>query len=138
MRNLNRIKIIYSKTDGCCHLCHRKLSFTNYGIRGAKGGWHIEHSKAKANGGSDHLNNLFPACIDCNIEKGTNYTRTIRSRNGQTRAPYNQQKKQKIKDENTIIGMIGGGLLGSLLGPGGVVVCSILGGIFGEDLSPKR
>ena len=55
----DRLNLIYDKTHGCCHLCHKKLAFINYGIYGAKGAWHIEHSKAKANGGTDHLNNLY-------------------------------------------------------------------------------
>lgn len=59
----NRLKQIYSKTDGYCHLCHRKLILKNYAKGGIKGGWHIEHSRPKANGGTDHLNNLYAACI---------------------------------------------------------------------------
>jgi 5-methylcytosine-specific restriction endonuclease McrA len=138
MKDIERKQRIYTRTNGYCHICHRKLSFTNYGVNGAKGAWHIEHSIPKAKGGSDHLNNLFAACIICNHEKGTKHTQTIRRRNGITRAPYSKAKKEKIKEENTLMGMIGGGLLGTVFGPGGVIVCTILGGLFGEDLSPKR
>lgn len=133
-----KLEAIYEKTDGFCHLCQRKLCFANYGRRNEKGSWHIEHSIPRAKGGSDHLNNLFPACIVCNYEKGTILTQTIRKRNGVARAPYSKAKKERIKEENTVMGMIGGGLLGTVFGPGGVIVCSILGGLFGEDISPKR
>lgn len=79
-----RIHKIYDKTGGYCHLCNKKLSRTNYGVHGAKGAWHVDHSKAKANGGTHHMNNLFPACISCNIEKGTLHKSTIRKRKGYT------------------------------------------------------
>lgn len=83
-RNMDRERVnrIYDKTGGYCHLCNKKLSRTNYGVHGAKGSWHVDHSKAKANGGTHHLNNLFPACISCNIEKGTLHKSTIRKRKG--------------------------------------------------------
>lgn len=77
-----RIHKIYNKTNGCCHLCNKKLSRSNYGVHGAKGSWHVDHSIAKANGGTDHMNNLFAACIDCNLEKGTLHKTTIRKRKG--------------------------------------------------------
>jgi len=95
MKDLERLKRIYSKTDGYCHLCHGKLSFHNHGKHGMKGAWHVEHSVAKANGGSSHMNNLFPACISCNIIKNTKHTRTIRRTNGVSRAPYSKQKKKR-------------------------------------------
>jgi 5-methylcytosine-specific restriction endonuclease McrA len=36
---------------------------------------HIEHIIPKIHGGSDDLDNLALACIDCNLHKGTNLTR---------------------------------------------------------------
>jgi len=35
---------------------------------------HIEHIIPKIHGGSDDLDNLALACIDCNLHKGTNLT----------------------------------------------------------------
>jgi hypothetical protein len=35
---------------------------------------HVEHIIPKAHGGSDDLDNLALACIDCNLHKGTNLT----------------------------------------------------------------
>ena len=35
---------------------------------------HIEHVIPKVHGGSDDLQNLALACIDCNLHKGTNLT----------------------------------------------------------------
>jgi hypothetical protein len=69
---------IISKTQGRCEYCDKKLSYENYGIRGAWGSWQIDHSKAKARGGQDHLNNLFPACVDCNSKKSDSSARRFR------------------------------------------------------------
>ncbi|HWY37116.1 MAG TPA: HNH endonuclease signature motif containing protein [Bacteroidia bacterium] len=130
-----RLNKIYDKTDGHCHICHKKLSFSKYG---ATGGWEIEHSVARANGGTDHLNNLFAAHISCNREKGTYHTRTARGWNGNTRAPYSKAKKQKIKNSNTATGAVVGGLVGLLLGPVGAAVGAAIGGAIGSNNSPKR
>lgn len=35
---------------------------------------HIEHILPKKHGGSDNINNLALACIDCNLHKGSNLT----------------------------------------------------------------
>lgn len=136
-KDLQRLKNIYDRTDGYCHICHRKLSFQNHGKHGAKGAWHIEHSIAKCNGGTDRLNNLYAACIACNIEKGTLHTRTARNHNGTTRAPYHKEKKQQIKEDNTTAGMLIGGFIGAIGGPVGVAIGATIGGIIGNNNSPR-
>ncbi len=35
---------------------------------------HVEHIIPKTHGGSDNIDNLALACIDCNLHKGTNLT----------------------------------------------------------------
>ena len=134
----DRLNEIYDKTDGYCHLCHKKLSFTNHGKRGKKGSWHVEHSIAKANGGTNHLNNLFPACIKCNEEKGTVHSKTARGWKGNTRAPYSKAKKKKIRTNKTVGGAMIGGALGSILGPGGAIIGATIGGALGNSSSPKK
>lgn len=42
----SQLRRIYDRTSGYCHLCHKKLAFTNYGRYGAKGVWEVEHSNA--------------------------------------------------------------------------------------------
>ena len=74
-----RLQSIFERTDGYCHICHRRLSLANYGKHNSKGAWHIEHSIPKAKGGTDHLNNLFAACIVCNLEKGILHTSVMSS-----------------------------------------------------------
>ena len=66
--NPDRLERIYRRTDGRCHICRKKLSLVNYGRAGERGAWQIDHSRARVKGGSDHLNNLFPACIPSNLE----------------------------------------------------------------------
>jgi 5-methylcytosine-specific restriction endonuclease McrA len=63
------LRRIYDRTEGHCHICGKKLSFANYAISSGRGAWEVEHSVAKATGGTNHLNNLFPACITCNRSK---------------------------------------------------------------------
>lgn len=132
------LRKIYAKTDGYCHICHKKLCLQNYGERVLKGSWHIEHSIPKARGGSDHLNNLFAACIDCNIEKATLSSRAARSQYGNTRAPYSKWKKEGIRDDNTTAGaLVGGGIGLAVGGPVGGIIGSFIGGLIGNNNSPR-
>jgi len=138
-RSEERLNAIYDKTDGYCHLCHKKLAFKNYGIRDARGAWHIEHSIPKAKGGTDHLNNLYAACIPCNEDKSTRHTGTIRKQNGVSRAPHNRAKKEQIRKGNVnglgglglLIGLNAGGPLGAILG-------AVIGSEVGKSISPKK
>ncbi|MBK9477848.1 MAG: HNH endonuclease [Bacteroidetes bacterium] len=133
-----KLNKIYDRTDGYCHLCHKKLSFSNYGVLDSIGSWHVEHSKPKAKGGTNHLNNLYPACITCNLEKGTFHSRTARGWNGNTRAPLSKAAKESIREGNTIGGAVIGGALGIMFGPLGLVVGSLIGGGIGNSSSPTK
>src|SRR5215218_7307538 len=95
---------IYRKSSGYCHLCHKKLSRRNYGKRGARGAWHVEHSVPRAKGGTDHLNNLFPACVKCNCDKSSMTTRTARRWNDKTCAPLSPNKRKDAKFANGVAG----------------------------------
>jgi 5-methylcytosine-specific restriction endonuclease McrA len=127
---------IYDRTSGYCHLCGKKLSFTNYGRSGRKGAWHVEHSVPRAKGGTDHGNNLFAACIDCNLEKSDSSTRTSRNWNGRTRAPLSRGKRKEARTSNIVAGGTLGGLLGAALGPLGVAIGVGVGAKIGHDVRP--
>jgi 5-methylcytosine-specific restriction endonuclease McrA len=134
-----RLQKIFRKTDGYCHICHHKLIFSNYGILGANGSWQIEHSIARANGGSNHLNNLYASCISCNIEKGTMHSKTVRFRYGKTRAPFSRSKKELIKTDNMTGGTLVGGTIGLAIGgPVGGLFGGLVGGLIGNSTSPKK
>lgn len=138
MTKKRQLQKIYSRTDGNCHICHRKLVFSNYAIHGLKVAWQIEHSVPKAKGGTNHLNNLFAACISCNLKKGILTTGTARRRNGFTRAPYSNVKRQKIEHDNIAKGVVIGAFLGLVGGPIGSIIGGTLGGYIGKNNSPLK
>ena len=70
---------IYDKTNGYCEYCGKKIAFKNYGVVGERGAWEVDHSNPKSRGGTDYLRNLFPACIDCNRDKGDRTGQSYRS-----------------------------------------------------------
>lgn len=87
---------IFDKTMGRCHLCRKTLCINNYGLHGRRGAWEIDHSRPRARGGSNHGNNLLPACTRCNRSKGKNSTKSARAGNGYRAAPHS--KKRKVRN----------------------------------------
>jgi len=134
-----QIDAIYHRTTGYCHLCHKKLSRKNYGVSGARGAWHIEHSRPRSKGGTDHMNNLFPACIQCNCDKSDMTTRTARTWNGKTCAPLSREKRKQAKFEGGVAGAIAGGLAGgAVAGPVGAFFGAVTGACIGSSQNPDR
>ena len=76
-----QLRQIYDRSEGCCTYCDKRLSIQNYGRHGERGAWHVDHRRSRANGGTDHGNNLAAACISCNLVKGArnakSYQRSI-------------------------------------------------------------
>lgn len=132
---LNRI---FDKTRGKCHLCHKQLSFGNYGIAGARGGWEIEHSKPKSAGGTDHMNNLYAACIPCNRQKGNRSNFSVRSANGVKNAPLSESARTRARYANAAKGALAGAAIGRLLGPAGLVLGGAIGALVGSELEPDK
>lgn len=67
----DKLNYVYDKIGGYCYYCGKKISFRNYGKIGEYGAWEIDHSRPVSKKGSDRLNNLVPACIECNRDKKT-------------------------------------------------------------------
>ena len=130
---LNRI---YERTSGKCHICRKKLAFKNYGRSKARAAWHVDHSRAVANGGTNRLSNLYAACIVCNLEEGTVSTRTARSWVGRSRAPLSPSKRKEAKAENALVGAALGGLSGAVFGPPGAILGALIGAAVGHDQDP--
>ena len=132
--NPDRLERIYRRTDGRCHICRKKLSLVNYGRADERGAWQIDHSRARVKGGSDHLNNLFPACIPCNLDKGTVTSRTARAPYGHTRAPLSRERKEEARNSRVVVGA-GAGLLvgGALGGPLAALGLAVVGGVLGHS-----
>ncbi len=138
-RNRQELRAIYDRTSGYCHICHKKLAFKNYAQYGERGAWEIEHSNPRASGGTDRLNNLYPACIRCNRSKGATSTRSARAKCGKVCAPLSPQKRKATKFENAITHAAGGALVGTFVaGPFGTVVGAAIGGHIGHKKNPDR
>ncbi len=128
------LSAIYDRTSGYCHICGKKLAFTNYGKPGARGAWEVEHSVARANGGTDRLNNLYAACIPCNREKRDGSTRTARAHNGRTRAPLSRERRGAAKTRNALAGGAAGAILGGrFFGPAGALIGGLIGAAVGKS-----
>lgn len=134
----DQLTLIFDRTSGYCHLCHRKLAFKNYGICGERGAWEIEHSNAQALGGTHRLNNLYAAHIGCNRSKGTQRTRTVRVRNGYTKAPLSVRARQEAKEWNAIGGGLIGAVVGSVFGPPGAWIGGVIGAKLAHDQNPDH
>lgn len=136
--NAAELNQIYDRTSGRCHICHKKLAFKNYGAVGARAAWEIEHSVPQAKGGTDHLNNLYPACISCNRSKGSSSTVSARAKHGKTRAPLSADKRKEARDGNTLAGGVLGAMVGSLGGPVGALIGACLGAGLGHSHDPDK
>lgn len=137
--NEEELNRIYERTSGRCHICHKKLAFKNYGKVGARAAWEVEHSNPQAKGGSNRLNNLYPACISCNRSKGASSTASARAKNGKIRAPLSLEKRKEARAENAVaggaLGMIVGG---ALAGPVGALVVGCVGAAIGHKQNPDK
>ena len=59
---------VRSRANNACEYCHLHQDDSPLASL------HIEHITPKMHGGSDDLDNLALACIDCNLHKGPNLT----------------------------------------------------------------
>ena len=134
----DKLNDIFDRTSGQCHICHRRLSFKNYGALGKRGAWEVEHSNPRVKGGTNRLNNLFSACIFCNRSKGAASTRYARAANGVARAPLSYSAREQARVDNAIVGAVFGGILANTINPKAAVLGSILGMAFGHSINPTR
>ncbi len=128
---------IYARTDGHCHICRKKLARKNYGVLNSRGAWEVEHSNPRAKGGSDRLNNLYPACISCNRSKGASTTSSARNKNGFKTAPLSRQKKTRNAWLGGAGGLIVGRILLAPLGPFGLIAGVAIGALVGNNHEPE-
>ena len=128
---------IFDCTSGKCHICHKMLAFSSYHRIGSRGAWEIDHSKARAKGGSDHGNNLRAACISCNRSKQALSAQAARRGAGFRRPPLSAEQRRKVKIR-AVLGTAGvGAVLGArLAGLPGFWVGGLIGALFGDDHNP--
>ena len=134
--DIERLECIFEKTNGRCHICRSKLIFNNYGRFNARKAWEVEHSVPRAKGGTDHLNNLFAACVSCNRSKGSSSTRCVRAKNGYKSAPLSKGKKIN----NALVGGAFGALATLIVPPHlrvfAVVVGAVIVVVIGHEVEP--
>jgi len=130
---------IYDRTSGKCHICHRKLAFSNYACFGERGAWEVEHSNPQACGGSSRLCNLYAACISCNRAKGKGTTRSARAYHGNKRAPLSYGRRAAARQKQAATGAAVLGTLGGIIfGPIGALSGAALGAVLGDKQNPDH
>lgn len=93
----DKLKQVFDRTSGKCHICHRLVEYSSYGNVKRGDGWEVEHSIPRSHGGSDNLNNLYPAHVNCNRSKGAKSTVSARRKFDKKRAPLSVEKRKKSK-----------------------------------------
>jgi 5-methylcytosine-specific restriction endonuclease McrA len=132
-------RAIFDRSRGKCNCCHKQLSFNNHGVHRARGAWHIDHSKAIANGGTNHGNNLRAVCISCNLDKSTVTARTARRWNGRKRAPLSGKRFEEAKAKNAVAGGAIGATIGGIFGgPVGAFFGGAVGAALGHQSDPDE
>lgn len=132
------LRAVYAKTNGRCHLCHKRLAFSNYNSHGERGAWEVDHSIPVVNGGADHLNNLLPAHTSCNRSKQARSSRSARRGCGKTRAPLSSVALRRAKLGNAVAGAIAAGMFGArIAGPVGFWIGAIAGAVIAYDIDPE-
>ncbi|WP_103028056.1 HNH endonuclease [Salinibacter altiplanensis] len=126
------LKSIYSSTAGRCHLCHEEVDYDAYGD-----GWHVDHSKPRSEGGTDHQNNLYPAHASCNIEKGERSSREVRKENGVNGIPLSKSKRAEEKKKNAAKGGALGLIAGAFMNPPAALVATGVGAFLGHQRDPS-
>ena len=106
---------VLARTGGECHICHDAVVPRSYGRLYSPGGWEIDHSVPRSNGGTDRLNNLYAAHIDCNRSKGAKSTRVARRQFGYTAAPLSLAQRESRRRVALLVGAGGGALAGYLI-----------------------
>ncbi len=125
-------KQVFKRTNGRCHICHKTVHLSKYG-KESSGAWKIDHSVPRSKGGSDRLNNLYPACVSCNRSKQANSTRRVRRKNGLTVAPLSKTKAlERESNRRWGLGLVFGGVGLGIGGPIGGAIGAFLGSEMGR------
>ena len=129
---------VFDRTDGKCHICHRRVAWKNYAELGARGAWEVDHSVPRAWGGTDRLSNLFPAHIRCNRSKQASSNRRARGQHGKYRAPLSANQRGANRARNGALGAGLGWALASLFVPQLRIAATILGAAAGLGVDPEE
>ena len=134
--SFQRLVKIFKKTEGCCHVCKKKIDFKLYAKLHHKNGWQIvDRSRTEASGGNSAITNLWPVHAQCKLGQ-----RTGKSRNARKAQEYSHSSTEKRiqKDRREIVGGLVGGTLGLAAGPAGVVAGAALGVEIGRKILRRK
>ncbi len=129
---------IFDRCSGRCHLCHGPLALYAYGRTDDPRGWEVDHSVARKRGGSDRLQNLFPAHPACNRSKRTANSRAFRLSKGHRYAPLSVNERRKAKARNAVGVGAACWLVASLFWPPLRILAAISGAALGHEADPDR
>lgn len=132
-------RAVFAKSNGLCHLCWKPIAYRNYGYHGSRGAWEIDHSIPRAQGGTDHLNNLYAAHTDCNRTKQARSSASVRRENGFTRPPMSAAAMKELKEGDALTGAFAGALIGGRFGGvPGLLLGAAIGALcaYGVDRGP--
>jgi len=128
---------VFERTDGKCHICHRRVAWRNYGALGSRGAWEVDHSVPRALGGTDRLSNLLPAHIRCNRSKQAASSRAARGQHSRSRAPLSANRRRAARVRNGVVGAGFGWLLATIFVPQVRIAATALGAVAGASIDPE-
>jgi 5-methylcytosine-specific restriction endonuclease McrA len=88
---------IFDRGERRCHLCGHRLTFA--------GPWHVEHSRPLVRGGTNHGNNLRPACAECNLKKGVGSARDARAAFGHRLSVRSPKGRKTAGNDVVLVGL---------------------------------
>ncbi len=131
------LRIIYDRTVRRCHVCRKSLSFVNYGKLQGRTPWEVDHSVARARGGTNRLSNLLPACPECNRSKGSSNNQAVRRAYGHARKPLSKAARASARRWNTAGGGAIGAAVGAIIaGPPGALICGSIAAALAHEVDP--
>src|SRR5579871_470762 len=113
---------VYDATRGRCHVCGRKVYFTNHGKRLRRGAWHVDHVVPRVRGGTNQRDNLRAACVPCNLAKGARTVDAVRSHCRRPRTTGHVAELARLRWDRIVHGALLGALIGLMLGNGATAV----------------
>jgi len=94
---------VFGTGDGLCASCGKQLSRGN-SQRSGRGGWEVDHSHPRSQGGTDNMSNLNALCWKCNSDKGDDYSSLNEYQNEFEPATTGGKIREGINDVSDLIG----------------------------------
>lgn len=125
---------VHAKTNGKCHICRKTLARRNHGRIKSRGAWEVDHSIPRSRNGTDRLNNLLPACIECNRTKSSSSTTAARAVLGFSSAPFSAAKQKENAVTGGTIGFLAAAVVPPHIRIPAAILFAVLGAVLGHDM----